>query len=185
MGLFDSLFGKKKGRSATTPQYPSGSKSGTAVFAANPAPVDDFARLAKATELEVKLGRYYQSHPDSDNELLIKVALNLGAYVSATTEVLALPRNSPLTDAQRTRLASLLKDTSSNVPTFVEEENGVTNAMSSAGVTPADALRLFTRHLNLYFDVGSTLLLRREMAQKGFSQQMIDRELAKNRPNLF
>ncbi len=138
--------------------------------------------LVKVNELILKLGRFYQAHSEANNEVLVKVASNLTAYSLALTNILGPKKGAVLAGAQTTELLRILK-TDEILPGGVEADLKV--ALRRPQLRAEDAVNLFTRHLNMYFDVGSKLLLTREMKEKGFSDAMIDRAVSEDRPNVF
>ena len=133
--------------------------------------------LIKANELTLKLGRYYQSHSEASNEILVTVASNLTAHSLALTHVLGLRKGALLAGQQTAEVLRMLKGT--------DEEADLRTALQRPNVRREDAADLFMKHLNMYFDVGSKLLLAREMKANGFSDAMINRATSADRPNLF
>jgi hypothetical protein len=139
--------------------------------------------LTKVNELVVNLGRLYQAHPETDNEILIKVASNLTCYSLALTQILGVDITSVLGNAQKAELSRLLKDTEELLPSPLESE--VKRSLQGPNIRCEEAVLLFTRQMNMYSDIGSKFLMAREMRASGFSDAMINSALSQKRPNIF
>ena len=95
--------------------------------------------MTKVGELEVRLGRYYQTHPVTENESLVDIAYNLGANNSALLYVVGLAK-SEFGDAQIRTLLTKLEGTGrmkgleeSLVPQLKESLQGIRGLSATSG----------------------------------------------------
>lgn len=183
MGIIHRLFGKRasdKDRHATVdrhsstqarPYAPEAARKGSA-----PPPGSVQDGLVKVNELTVKLGKYYQAHATPDNELLFSIASDLTAHSLALTHLLTV-RQPVLAETQVSELLRLLKGT--------RDESELRQALDRRGLRTNDAGNVIMKYLNMYFEVGTKLLLKREMKERGIADAIIEQAVCAARPNVF
>jgi len=186
------FFGPKSVLDSAAPRPPSQASASQSARPQPPADPGLVAAMTKVGELEVRLGRYYQTHPVTENESLVDIAYNLGANNSALLYVVGLAKSEFGDDQIRTLLTKLegtgrMKGLEESlVPQLKESLQGIRGLSATSGeqLRQTCARKLMVL-LNMYFDVGTKFLLQREMKDNGFSDALINRALKTESPNVF
>ena len=215
MSVFDRLFGTKKAQptqqpavsaersgpqstiKTAQPSQPSAGQPATQQPPPTPSrPPDTSAKpdlaqqlvegMQKVTELEVKLGKYYQAHSISANEMFVQVALNLSAHNLALLNLLRLPQSS-FNDVeiknQITQFESAGEVPGIGPSPLISQLNEILQRpeLISTPEGRARAELVYSRRLravlNMYFEVGSKLLVKADMEAKGLPAGFIARAM--------
>ena len=142
--------------------------------------------MQKVTELEVKLGKYYQAHSTPANEMFVQVAFNLSAHNLALLNLLRLPQsgfNNVEIMNQITQLESAGEVPGIGPSPLISQLNEILQRPELIS-TPDGRARfelVYSRRLsavlNMYFEVGSKLLVKADMEAKGLPSGFIARAM--------
>ena len=142
--------------------------------------------IVQVNELTVQLGNYYMAHAIPQNEILVKVATLLGAY-SLSLDYLV--RSPTFGEAEIKKLIEILQPHDPNEVAVLQQVllhiEHVFLPEDRQELRQEYASRLM-KALNMNVDLARSLLLSREMKERGMSDAEIDRAIKSAMPqNLF